>query len=151
MDPYVVYYPRQHRNLSPSPTHGISPRPDARWNNVRDTMGFIRGCADRMDLAAMAPRGDLASTGHALADTRPGHAEILVYAPSGGALDVNLSGWEAPFEVEWLNPESGVARPGEPVRGGGTVTLAPPFPFGLDAVLYLREAGGPNGRPASAR
>ncbi len=151
MDPYVVYYPRQNRNLSPSPTHGISPRPDARWNNVRDTMGFIRGYANRMNLAAMTPRGDLASTGHALANMSPGEAEILVYAPSGGALDVNLSGFNAPFDVEWMNPETGGTRPGEAVPGGGTVTLAPPFPFGRDAVLYLREAGGPPGRQSAVR
>jgi hypothetical protein len=143
MDPYVVYYPRQNRNLSPSPTNGISPGPDARWNNVRDTMGFIRGYAVRMNLAAMTPRGDLASTGHALANTNPSNAEILAYAPSGGALDVNLSGINAPFAVEWMNPETGVKTPGKPVRGGGTVTLIPPFPFGKDAVLYLRQEGGP--------
>jgi hypothetical protein len=141
MDPYVIYYPRQNRNLSPSPINGISPTPDARWTNVRDTMGFIRGYADRMNLAAMAAQGNLASTGHALANTGPGDAEFLVYAPSGGALDVNLSGINAPFAVEWMNPETGVKTPGEPSHGGGTVTFVPPFPFGLDAVLYLRETG----------
>jgi hypothetical protein len=141
MDPYVIYYPRQNRNLSPSPINGISPTPDARWTNVRDTMGFIRAYADRMNLATMTPQGNLASTGHALANTSPGGAEFLVYAPSGGALDVNLSGINAPFAVEWMNPETGVKTPGEPAHGGGTVTFAPPFPFGLDAVLYLRETG----------
>jgi hypothetical protein len=146
MDPYVVYYPRQNRNLSPPPTNGISPRPDARWTNVRDTMGFIRGYADRMNLAAMTPQGDLASTGHALANTSPGNAEILVYAPAGGALDVNLSGINALFSVEWMNPETGVRALGESVHGGGMLTLFPPFPFGLDAVLYLRETGGASTR-----
>jgi hypothetical protein len=42
MDPYVVFYPREKRNLSPSPVHGISSAPDPRWDNVRDTMGYIR-------------------------------------------------------------------------------------------------------------
>jgi Putative collagen-binding domain of a collagenase len=138
----LVYYPRQNRNLCPTPTNGISPVPDPRWNQVRDTMGYIRGYADRMNLAAMAPRGDLASSGHALAGMIKGHGEVLVYAPSGGALDVDLSAVNVPFDVEWMNPETGVRTQGKPVHGGGTVTLFPPFRFGEDAVLYLREAAG---------
>jgi hypothetical protein len=136
MDPYVVYYPRQNRNLSSPPTNGISPRPDPRWNNVRDTMGFIRGYADRMNLAAMTPQGELASTGHALANMSPVNAEILVYAPAGGVFDVDLSRIDARFAVEWMNPETGVTTPGAEVRGGGTKTFVPPF--GGDTVLYLR-------------
>ena len=143
MDPYVVYYPRQNRNLSPSPVNGISPAPDGRWDGVRDTMGYIRGYAARMDLAAMTPRGDLASTGHALANLTAGNAEVMVYAPSGGVLDVDLSGINVPFAVEWMNPETGSRAPGHAVRGGGIVTLVPPFPFGKDAVLYLKEVTGP--------
>ena len=72
MDPYVVYYPRENRNLCPSPVNGIGSGPDPRWNNVRDTMGYIRGYADRMNLAAMTPQGKLSSTGHALASARLG-------------------------------------------------------------------------------
>jgi hypothetical protein len=143
MDPYVVYYPRQNRNLSPPPTNGISPAPDGRWDGVRDTMGFIRGYAARMNLAAMTPRGDLASTGHALANLKAGNAEVLVYAPSGGALDVDLSAINAPFTVEWMNPETGSKTPGHEVRGGRVVSLVPPYPFGKDAVLYLKETAGP--------
>ncbi len=40
MDPYVVYYPREKRNLCPSPVNGIGSGPDTRWENVRDTMGY---------------------------------------------------------------------------------------------------------------
>ena len=69
MDPYVVYYPRENRNLCPSPVHGIGSEPDARWQNVRDTMGYIRDYADRLNLAAMTPQGKLSSTGHVLANT----------------------------------------------------------------------------------
>ena len=72
MDPYVVYYPRENRNLCPSPVNGIGSGPDPRWDNVRDTMGYIRGYADRMNLAAMTPQGKLSSTGHALASTKLG-------------------------------------------------------------------------------
>jgi hypothetical protein len=136
MDPYVLYYPRENRNRSPSPVNGISPRPDTRWDNARDTMGFIRAYADRMELAAMTPQGALASTGHVLAAAGPRHAEILVYSPGGGNVDVDLSGADSPYAVEWMNPGTGTKTQGKDIEGGATRTLAPPF--GGDAVLYLR-------------
>ncbi len=137
MDPYVLYYPRQHRNLTPDPVNGISPRPDPRWDNVRDTMGFIRAFAKRTNLAAMTPHGELASTGHALATLVPGSTEILVYAPSGGFLDVDLTGIAGNCSVEWLNPANGTKTVGPDINAGKTHTFAPPF--GGDTVLYLRS------------
>ncbi len=91
MDPYVVYYPRENRNLCPSPVNGIGSGPDPRWNNVRDTMGFIRGLADRMDLGVMRPQGSLSSTGHAAS---PARCRLIpnswVYAPFGGSFTMDL-------------------------------------------------------------
>src|SRR5204862_8068275 len=43
----VVFYPREKRNLSPSPVHGIGSAPDPRWDNVRHNMGYIRGYGAR--------------------------------------------------------------------------------------------------------
>ncbi|HTV56834.1 MAG TPA: hypothetical protein VMI06_18210, partial [Terriglobia bacterium] len=92
MDPYVVYYPRQNRNLPQTPiVNGIGSGPDARWENVRYTMGYIRSYAERINLAAMVPQGELSSTGHVLASTSVANPEFLVYAPSGGEFTVNLS------------------------------------------------------------
>jgi hypothetical protein len=136
MDPYVVYYPREKRNLCPSPVNGIGSGPDKRWNNVRDTMGYIRGYADRMNLAAMTPQGKLSSTGHALVNTNSAKPEFLVYAPSGGKFSVNLSGSSCRFAVEWMNPATGVTTAGEDVSAGDTRPFSPPFSG--DAVLYLR-------------
>jgi hypothetical protein len=135
MDPYVVYYPRENRNLCPSPVNGISSRPDARWDNVRDTMGYIRGYADRMNLAAMTPQGKLSSTGHALASANSADPEFLVYAPSGGNFTVDLSKSSGRFAIEWMNASTGVKIAGADVSGGATRTFTPPF--GGDAVLYL--------------
>ena len=141
MDPYVVFYPREKRNLCPDPVHGIGSGPDARWNNVRYTMGHIRSYADRMNLAAMAPRANLSSTGHALVSADSAHPEFLVYAPSGGNFIVNLSGVAGQLAVEWMNPATGAKTAGAPVSGGSTLTFTPPF--GGDAVLYLsRNASG---------
>src|SRR4029078_188792 len=70
MDPYVVFYPREKRNLCPSPVNGISSAPCARGENGRKPMGFIRGYADRMNLAAMVPPGGLSSPAHVLASVK---------------------------------------------------------------------------------
>ena len=72
MDPYAVYYPRENRNLCPSPVHGISSQPDMRWDAVRDTMGYIRDYAERMDLAHTTSHNELSTTGHVLAKNDPG-------------------------------------------------------------------------------
>ncbi len=136
MDPYVLYYPRENRNLCPSPVHGISSAPDKRWDQVRDTMGYIRGYANRMNLAAMTPQGNLSSTGHALANTNGAKIEFLVYAPSGGSFSVDLSGHGGPLTVEWMNPASGAKIAGGKASGGASRIFNPPFSG--DAVLYLR-------------
>ena len=98
MDPYVLDYPRQNRNIPQSPVYGIGTGPDLRWENVRNTMGYIRDYADRMNLAAMTPQGKLSSTGHVLASTKPPDPEFLVYAPSGGLFTVDLSGIKGQFD-----------------------------------------------------
>ena len=138
MDPYVVYYPRENRNRCPSPINGISPAPDPRWDPVRDTMGYIRRYAERMNLAATRPQGKLSSTGHVLAGTDSAHAEFLVYAPSGGMFTVDLAGSSGRFAVQWMNPATGAETAGENVEGGATRTFTPPFH--RDAVLYLRAS-----------
>lgn len=134
MDPYLVYYPREKRNLCPSPKNGIGSGPDRRWDNVRNTMGWIRRYAECMDLAATAPHPDLASTKHCLA--QPGH-EYLVYLPDGGKTTVDLSAAPGTFRVEWLNPTNGKTTAAEAISGGAKRTLE--APFSGDAVLYLKK------------
>lgn len=136
MDPWVVYYPRENRNLPPSPIHGIGAGPDLRWENVRSTMGYIRDYADRMNLAAMTPQEKLSSTGHVLANTNSANAEFLVYAPSGGEFTVNLTSVKGKFKVEWMNPSTGAKTAGVIVSGGAERTFTPPFTG--DAALYLK-------------
>lgn len=136
MDPYTVYYPRERRNLPKPPiTNGIGSGPDPRWENVRYTMGYIRSYAERMNLAAMTPHGELSSTGHVLATDSPAEPELLVYAPAGGRFSVNLSRFRARVAVEWMNPSTGTKIRRSAVRGGGTRSFVPPFAG--DAVLYL--------------
>lgn len=101
---------------------------------VRKNLGYACQYAQRMDLAATAPRGDLSSTDYCLA--APGK-EYLVYQPSEDAFQVLLEGGDdATFAVEWFDPKTGAAAEGKQVRGLGRVHFEPPFPG--DVVLYLK-------------
>jgi hypothetical protein len=140
MDPYLVYYPRERRNLPQPPIiNGIGSGADPRWENVRSTMGYIRDYAERMNLAAMTPHPELSSTGHVLASTTAAGPEFLVYAPSGGKFAVNLLTHKRRFVVEWMNPATGVRTSGGEINGDRKITFTPPFEG--DAALYLSASG----------
>ncbi|MEX2559196.1 MAG: nitrilase-related carbon-nitrogen hydrolase, partial [Pirellulales bacterium] len=106
---------------------------DPRWEPIRSALGHSRRVAERVDLAACEPRGELASTQYCLAN--PGK-EYLVYLPEGGEATVDLSAVEGRLAVEWFNPRTGERASGEKVDGGARRTLRAPFDG--DAVLYLR-------------
>ncbi len=143
MDPYVVSLPREDRNLCVSPIHSICRAPDTRWNNFRDNLGYILRYSRKMNLASVAPRDTLSSTGFCLAQTPSEGAEYLIYAPAGGSFTVNLSAMSSArtLAVEWFNPSTGTASAGEPVPAGSSAQVFTP-PFSGDAVLYLVDAAG---------
>jgi len=147
MDPYLVYYPRQNRNLCVSETNVICRAPDARWDNVRDNLGYILKYSRKLNLAGVAPNGSLSSTGYCLAQTPSAGAEYLVYAPSGGAFTVNLSAMPGSrtLSVEWFNPSAGTAIAGKSVSAGSASQSFTP-PFSGDAVLYLVDKAGHSSR-----
>jgi hypothetical protein len=110
-------------------------RLDHAWDPVRGAMGLTRLWADRTDLAALEPHGDLASTGYCLA--APG-AEYVVYAPEGEPLTL-----EAPpgrYRCTWFDPLAGkeIERR-EILADGARMQLEPPFQG--EAVLHLKAAG----------
>jgi hypothetical protein len=143
MDPYLLFYPRQGRNLCVSPTHAICSQPDTRWEDFRNNLGFILRYSRKVNLANLVPRGDLSSTGFCLARTPEAGAEYLVYAPSGGPFTVNLSAipGSRTLAVEWFNPSSGSVIAGKPVPAGSASQSFNP-PFSQDAVLYLADTKG---------
>jgi len=143
MDPYLVYYPRESRNLCVSPNNAICSGPDTRWDNFRDNLGYILRYSRKLNLAAVAPRSSLCSTGYCLAQTPSVGAEYLVYAPAGGSFTVDLSAMSGArrLSVEWFNPLTGAAITGDPIPAGSpSQSFAPPF--GGDAVLYLVDTAG---------
>ncbi len=98
---------------------------------TRKNMGYTLTYAERMNLAAMTPQPNLASSGYCLAE--PGK-EYLAYAP-GGRVDMDLAGTTGTFNVEWLDLHTGVIRAGGSAKGGAHRKFTPPFDG--DAVLYL--------------
>ena len=143
MDPYVVYYPREKRNLCVSPTNHICRGPDKRWDNFRDNLGYILRYSRRLNLANATPRSSLSSTGYCLAQTPPIGAEYLFYSPSGGSFTVDLSAMSPSrtLAVEWFNPSTGVTIAGAPIPAGSSSQSFTP-PFSQDAVLYLVDTAG---------
>ena len=123
-------------------TRGYNPiymdefKDDPRSEEIRLAMGNTRRFARKINLAAMAPRGDLCSTGYCLVS--PGR-EYLVYQPTGGSFTVDLTpGAGSTFSVEWMHPVSGATQAGDPVTGGAMQTLDPPF---ADASVAYLHAG----------
>jgi hypothetical protein len=105
---------------------------EAEMEGAREAMGQTRRMAERVNLAAMTPRSELASTGYCLAE--PG-SEYLVYLPKGGEVTVDLSAASGSLAVEWFNPRSGEATQGQSTSGGQRRSFKPPF--GGDAVLCI--------------
>jgi hypothetical protein len=119
---------------------GFNPN-DPTWVSARLNMGYTLRYANRMNLAAMTPQPNLASTGYCLAYPGGTQAQYLVYSPSGGNVTVDLLGASGDLVAEWLNPADGSVHGGGKTIGGGNRTFLPPF--GGDAVLYIYSANLP--------
>jgi hypothetical protein len=143
MDPYLLYYPRQKRNLCLHPVNFIGTVPDSRWDNLRDNLGYILKYSCRLNLAKVIPRHELSSTGFCLAQTPSVGAEYLIYSPVGGPFEVNLSAMPGSrmLAVEWFNPSTGIIITKDPVISGSSAMTFNP-PFSGDAILYLVDTSG---------
>jgi len=125
MDPFDGAY---------APTAGHYNLSDPLWELVRTNLGYARTFADRMNLIAMQPHDQLASTGYCLANVG---VEYLVYLPAGGTVPVtvNLTGVTGTRTVEWFNPTTGTTTAGGTTTGGAAVPFT--APTSGDAVLYI--------------
>ncbi len=107
---------------------------DPQWEPIRLALGHARRLADRLDLAAMAPHDELASTKYCLA--HPGKAYV-VYVPASAIARVSLGDAAGRFALQWIDPSSGKTIAGKPVDGGGNRQFKAPLDG--DAVLYLNH------------
>ena len=128
MDPYLDPSHDPGRN---NPAGG---RPDPYWEPLRTAMGQTRAFASRMNLAAMVPHDELASTKYCLAD--PGR-EYLLYLPEGGDTVVDLSMGSGPFRIEWLHPADNTFTSAHSIMGGAKRSVR--APFSGDAVLHIEK------------
>ncbi len=102
------------------------------WDDLRRSLGHTHRLAERVNLAAMKPHAELASTKYCLAD--PG-VEYVVYLPEGGEATVDLDGTADSFHVEWTHPVEGSTKKAADVSGGGPRVFK--SPFDRDAVLHV--------------
>jgi hypothetical protein len=125
---------RGHNPIFMDPYQGVVLGQDRGWEPIRAAMGHTRRLAERVDLASMQPRNELAATGYCLAN--PGN-EYLVYQPSAGvAFSVELP--KGAYDFEWLDPVKGAAAGNGRVEApGGPQQFK--APFASDAVLYLKK------------
>jgi hypothetical protein len=108
------------------------------YEPARLAMGDTRRYAERVGLIDMTPRGDLASTGYALAN--PG-SEYVVLQPQSNheALTVTLT--TGTYDVEWfsVSRRETIAAASAQARETGAVQFTPPVGDG-PWVLYLRRS-----------
>ena len=144
MDPYVVYYPRENRNLCTAPTNGVCAAPDPRWDNFRDNLGYILSYSRKLDLGAVLPSSSSCSTSYCLAQTPATGSEFLVYAPNGGTFTVDLShATGRTMNFEWFDPAVGKVVSSGTVPGGNAAqSFTTPSAIATDSVLYLVDSAG---------
>jgi hypothetical protein len=108
------------------------------YESARYAMGDTRHYAERMQLVEMAPRGDLTSTGFALAN--PG-AEYLVLQPddAGGPFTLTLEA--GTYTAEWHSVSTRETQPAETVEvAAESAPFTSPFSDPGPVVLYLKRA-----------
>lgn len=125
---------RGHNPLFMDPYDGsvLGTPSDPRWEPIRRAMGYTLRYAQKMNLSAMTPRNDLASTTYCLAN--PGK-EYLIYLPDGGKATVDLSAASGSLAVKWFNPRTGDETDEGTTPGGEKRDFHTPFEG--DAALYL--------------
>jgi hypothetical protein len=107
---------------------------------ARHAMGDTLRFAREMGLITMEPRGDLSSTGYALAN--PGE-EYLVLQPSETAEAFTVTLEPSTYSVLWFSVNGRETKSAGTVKAedGGHTTFAVPFAEGGPAVLHLKRDG----------
>jgi hypothetical protein len=105
---------------------------DAAREGIRQT----RTAAEMVDLRGARARGDLCSTGFALAD--PADGDFVAYAPKGGAFVLDLSGARGKrLAARWVDTGAGAVSEAGVVEGGNA-SQGFAAPAGRATALVLR-------------
>jgi hypothetical protein len=106
---------------------------DPRFEPLRKAMGHIAQLSRDLDLAAMRPMGEIASTGFCLG--APGNSYIASAGPEN-SLTIDLTDDAAEFSVRWINRNTGTAQPAGTIPGGKQHRLT--APSGEESILHLQ-------------
>jgi hypothetical protein len=109
--------------------------PDPTFAAARYAMGDTRRFAERMNLLDMTPRGDLSSTGYALAN--PGREYLVLQLDVSDPFTVVLD--PGVYVAEWfsINDRETVAGQPTTVKGATASSFQPPSAASGPTVLYL--------------
>jgi len=107
---------------------------------ARYAMGDTLRFAERLNLMAMEPRGELSSTGYALAN--PGE-EYLVLQPSETAEALSVELEPSTYSVEWFSVNGRQTKDAGTVEieDDGNTTFTAPFAEAGPTVLHLKRDG----------
>ncbi|MBN2009480.1 DUF5060 domain-containing protein [candidate division KSB1 bacterium] len=108
---------------------------DLWWDQCRTALKYF----ENRDISfwQMDPNDALVSGAKSWAMAKEG-GDVLVYAPEGGAVSVDLSGWpETLYSVELFDPRTGEVTAGKAVNGGAKVQLKTPAPFDTEFVAHI--------------
>jgi hypothetical protein len=104
---------------------------DKTWDYGRIALEFFTSKANRIPFREMENVDELVgNSSHN--NSRYAFAKVgelyLVYLPTGGMTDLDLTGASGTFSISWFDPRNGGAQrsAGASVRGGGKVMLGPP-------------------------
>ena len=108
------------------------------YEGARYAMGDTLRYAEKMKLINMEPRGDLSSTGFALAN--PGQ-EYLVLQPNDTMDPFTVMLEPGTYTVEWFSIHGRETRNSKKVtvKSAGSTSFAAPFSAAGPVVLYLRQ------------
>ena len=104
-----------------------------------DDLSRARWYLEGLPFCQMVPANELVLSGGGYAFALPGEAYV-VYLPSGGEVELDLSGTALTYVAEWFDPGSGQLSSEVTIQGGAAVALE--SPFARDSVVGLRAAEG---------
>jgi len=112
--------------------------PFAAFEAARLAMGDTLHYAEKINLIEMEPRGDLTSTGFALAN--PGE-EYLVLQPDATSDPFTVTLAPGSYSVEWFSVHGRETKSANKVtaKNDGNISFTPPFAEAQPTVLYLKQ------------
>ena len=105
------------------------------WDAMRRNLGYTRNISLSYDMNKCVPHNELCTSTYCLAN--PGE-QYVCFFPAGGFEGIDLRNTEGRFNVEWINPLTGVTFKDEPVEGEKRAAIRAPFE-GPSVLLLFKD------------